>query len=91
MKRSSKAAGINDRRLPDISPLYADVRGLCPALFTIGTKDALMDDSLFMWGRWSAAGTRNSSRSSSATSPRRWRGRPRAWSGPRSTNWAARK
>ncbi len=48
--------GVNDRRVPDISPLYADLRGLCPALFTIGTKDALMDDSLFMWGRWSAAG-----------------------------------
>jgi len=48
--------GINDRRVPDISPLYADIRGLCPALFTIGTKDALIDDSLFMWGRWSAAG-----------------------------------
>jgi acetyl esterase len=48
--------GIADRRIPDISPLYADLRGLCPAPFTIGTKDALMDDSLFMWTRWSAAG-----------------------------------
>jgi acetyl esterase/lipase len=48
--------GINDRRLPDISPLYADLRGLCPALFSIGTRDALLDDSLFMAGRWSAAG-----------------------------------
>jgi hypothetical protein len=24
--------GINDRRVPDISPLYADLKGLCPAL-----------------------------------------------------------
>ncbi len=48
--------GINDRRVPDISPLYADVAGLCPALFTIGTKDALIDDSLFMWTLWSKAG-----------------------------------
>ncbi len=27
-----------------------------PALFTIGTRDALIDDSLFMHGRWIAAG-----------------------------------
>jgi acetyl esterase len=45
-----------DRRGPDVSPLYADLRGLCPALFTIGTRDALLDDSLFMHGRWAAAG-----------------------------------
>jgi acetyl esterase/lipase len=48
--------GIVDRRTPDISPLYADLAGLCPALFTIGTKDALLDDSLFMHARWRAAG-----------------------------------
>lgn len=48
--------GVNDRRVPDISPLYADVSGLCPALFSIGTKDALIDDSLFMWTLWSKAG-----------------------------------
>jgi len=45
-----------DKRAPDISPLYADLSGLCPALFTIGTKDALLDDSLFMHARWVAAG-----------------------------------
>ncbi len=45
-----------DRRDPDISPLYADLAGLCPALFTIGTSDALVDDTLFMHGRWIAAG-----------------------------------
>lgn len=44
------------KRAPHISPLYADLRGLCPALFTIGTKDALLDDSLFMHARWAAAG-----------------------------------
>lgn len=48
--------GVADRRIPDISPLYADLRGLCPALFTIGTRDALLDDSLFMHARWIAAG-----------------------------------
>lgn len=41
---------------PDFSPLYADLAGMPPALFTIGTRDALLDDSLFMHGRWLAAG-----------------------------------
>jgi acetyl esterase len=44
------------RRMPSISPLYADVRGFCPALFTVGTNDALLDDNLFMHARWIAAG-----------------------------------
>jgi acetyl esterase len=41
---------------PDISPLYADLHGMPPALFSVGTRDALMDDSLFMVPRWLAAG-----------------------------------
>jgi acetyl esterase len=44
------------RREPDVSPLYADLRDLPPALFTIGTADPLLDDSLFMYSRWIAAG-----------------------------------
>jgi acetyl esterase/lipase len=47
---------IIDRRVPDISPLYAELKNLCPALFTVGTKDALLDDTLFMHARWIAAG-----------------------------------
>ena len=47
---------ITDRRVPDISPLYADLKNLCPALFTVGTKDALLDDTLFIHARWIAAG-----------------------------------
>ena len=47
---------ILDRRDPDISPLYANLKGLCPALFSVGTKDALLDDTLFMHARWVAAG-----------------------------------
>ncbi len=45
-----------DRRDPDISPLYANLKGLCPALFSVGTADALLDDTLFMHARWIAAG-----------------------------------
>jgi acetyl esterase/lipase len=47
---------ITERRTPDISPLFADLKGLCPALFTVGTQDALLDDTLFMYARWIAAG-----------------------------------
>jgi acetyl esterase len=47
---------ITERRVPDISPVYADLKDLCPALFSVGTKDALLDDTLFMHARWIAAG-----------------------------------
>jgi acetyl esterase len=47
---------VTDRQVPDISPLYADLKGLCPALFSVGTQDALLDDTLFMHARWIAAG-----------------------------------
>ncbi len=50
--------GVTDLRHPDISPLYADLKGLPPALFTVGTRDALLDDSLFMYARYIAAGNR---------------------------------
>jgi acetyl esterase/lipase len=45
------------RRSPDVSPLYADLAGLPPALFTVGTADTLLDDSLFLAMRWRAAGS----------------------------------
>lgn len=45
------------RRDPDISPLFADLRGMPPALFTVGTQDALLDDTLFMEARWRHAGS----------------------------------
>ncbi len=41
---------------PDVSPLYADVSGLPPAIFTVGTRDPLIDDTLFLAARWIAAG-----------------------------------
>jgi acetyl esterase/lipase len=45
-----------ERRVPGISPLWADLRELPPALFTVGTLDPLLDDSLFMHARWRAVG-----------------------------------
>ena len=45
-----------ERRRPDVSPLYADLAGLPPALFTVGGADPLLDDSLFLALRWAAAG-----------------------------------
>lgn len=43
---------------PQYSPLYADLHGLPPALFTIGAADPLADDTYFMEARWRMAGNR---------------------------------
>lgn len=40
------------RKQPDISPLYADLTGLPPALFVLGEIDPFRDDSRLMAGRW---------------------------------------
>ena len=44
--------GAHDLRDPNISPLYANLAGLPPALFSIGTEDLLLDDTLQMATRW---------------------------------------
>jgi acetyl esterase len=44
------------RRDSGASPLYADLHGLPPALFTVGADDRLVDDTLFMAARWELAG-----------------------------------
>ena len=41
---------------PILSPLYADLTDMPPALFTVGTLDPLLDDSLFMATKWETAG-----------------------------------
>ena len=54
--------GVSDevKRDPAVSPLYTDLRSLRgrlpSALFTCGTEDCLLDDTLFMSARWMVAG-----------------------------------
>ena len=42
---------------PCISPLFGELHDMPPALFTAGTWDPLIDDTLFMSARWLAAGS----------------------------------
>ncbi|KOX48184.1 alpha/beta hydrolase [Streptomyces sp. NRRL F-7442] len=48
--------GPEERRDPEVSPLYAGLTGLPPARFVVGTQDPLLDDSLFLAQRWQSAG-----------------------------------
>jgi acetyl esterase len=43
------------RRDPSISPLYAPMDDLPPALLTVGTDDPMLDDSRFLAARWPGA------------------------------------
>lgn len=47
-----------DLASPEVSPLYGDFAGLSlpPALFTCGTEDCLLDDSVYMTVKWKMAG-----------------------------------
>jgi acetyl esterase/lipase len=46
----------DERRDPAISPAFADLRDLPPALLSVGTDDHLLDDTLWLAARWAAAG-----------------------------------
>ena len=50
----ANGADVSD---PDLSPLHADLTDLPPTLVVVGTLDPLVDDSLFMAARLSAAGS----------------------------------
>lgn len=41
---------------PQVSPFLAPLHDMPPALFTIGTLDPLLEDNMFMYARWRAAG-----------------------------------
>ena len=45
---------MEQRRHPSISPFFKDIRGLKlpPALFTCGSEDPLLDDTVFMGAKW---------------------------------------
>jgi acetyl esterase len=47
---------FEERRDPDISPLFARLNDMPRALFTVGALDPLLDDTLFMSQRWISAG-----------------------------------
>jgi len=46
----------DERRDPSVSPAYASLSGLVPAFFAVGTADHLLDDTLLLAARWTAAG-----------------------------------
>jgi len=56
MCSNAYAPDVSMRRDPDLSALYANLRGMPPALFSVGTLDPFLDDSLFVYARWIAAG-----------------------------------
>ncbi len=45
-----------EARDPTVSPLFANLGNMPPALFSVGWADHLLDDSLFMSARWLAYG-----------------------------------
>jgi acetyl esterase/lipase len=52
---------LSVRKQPHYSPLYADLKGLPPAFFLIGSEDPLLDDSVFFLAtKWTMAGNETS-------------------------------
>ncbi|MFD7920822.1 alpha/beta hydrolase [Streptomyces sp. NPDC059740] len=50
------AGHVEDRTVPDISPVFGVLRGLPPTLLVVGSADVLLEDNLALAGRLSAAG-----------------------------------
>ncbi len=50
------APDASSRRDPDMSALYADVSDMPAALFSVGTLDPFLDDSMFLYAHWISAG-----------------------------------
>jgi acetyl esterase len=48
----------DERRDPDLSPLYAELHDLPPAQFSVGADDHLVDDTMLLSARWQLAGNR---------------------------------
>jgi acetyl esterase/lipase len=48
--------GENDPRLPWVSPLYGDLRGLPPIFICVGTNETMLDDSIRIAEKARAAG-----------------------------------
>jgi len=46
------------RKDPDVSPVYADLTDMPPALFTVGALDPFLDDSIIMATKWRIAGNK---------------------------------
>jgi len=56
MCSNAYAPDVSMRKDPDLSAVYANLKDMPPALFSIGTLDPFLDDSLFVYARWIAAG-----------------------------------
>jgi acetyl esterase len=58
LARDCYVPGMTDeqRRAPEVSPCFADLRGLPPFFVSVGTSDHLFDDSLILATRGTAAG-----------------------------------
>jgi acetyl esterase/lipase len=50
------APDVSMRKNPDMSAVYANLKDMPPALFSVGTLDPFLDDSLFVYARWISAG-----------------------------------
>ncbi|SDF79189.1 Acetyl esterase/lipase [Lentzea fradiae] len=50
------AGHVPDRTIPDISPIFGDLRDLPPSLMVIGALDVVLEDNLAMAARMAAAG-----------------------------------